>query len=125
MTNYAIGDFLIQIKNAGMAGKKNVTARSTKLIESVADVLKKSGYLDSVTKEGENIVVSLRYHKKRPILVDLKLVSRPGLRDYRDADTLSSHRGISKFIISTPNGIMFSDQAAKKRIGGEVIAEIW
>ncbi len=125
MTNYAIGDFLIQIKNSGMADKKEVTTKSTKLIRSVADVLKKNNYLDSVTEQDGNITVILKYHKKQPRLVDLKLVSTPGLRVYRNVDELGSHKGISRFIVSTPEGIMFSKDAVKKRIGGEVIAEIW
>jgi len=125
MTNYSIGDFLVQIKNAGMAGNHDVTTKSTKMIKAVAQVLKKGGYLEEVKEDKELITVSLRFHKKQPILVDLKLVSRPGLRVYKNVDEIESHRGISKFIMTTPGGIMLSDEAKKKRVGGEVIAEIW
>lgn len=125
MTNYSIGDFLIQLKNAGMADKREVTTQSNKLIKAVANVLEKSKYLESVEENDGNITVKLAYHKKQPILVDIKLVSRPGLRVYRKVDEINRHRGISKFIISTPDGIMLSTEAKKKRVGGEVIAEIW
>ena len=125
MTNYSIGDFLIQLKNAVMADKKEVTTKSTKLIHAVADVLKKAGYLSTVVVTDDQISVELSYHKKHPILVDLHLVSRPGLRVYRSVDELQKHRGISKFIISTPGGIMLSSEAIKKRVGGEIIAEVW
>lgn len=125
MTNYSIGDFLIQLKNAAMADKRNVTTKSTKIIRAVADTLKKSGYLDNVTESDGEIAVELAYHKKQPVLVDLKLISRPGLRVYKNVDDLESHRGISKFIITTPDGVLMSPDAKKKRVGGEVIAEIW
>lgn len=125
MTNYTIGDFLIQIKNAAMADNKEVTTKSTKIVKAVADVLKKAGYLDSVEVKDGVITVKLAYHKKQPILMDLRLVSRPGLRVYRDLDQLGSHRGISKFILTTPEGVLMSTDAVKKRVGGEVIAEIW
>lgn len=125
MTNYSIGDFLIQIKNAAMADKKVVTTKSNKLIRAVADVLKKGKYLDSVTEKDGMITVELAYHKKEPLLMDLRLISRPGLRVYKDVDAIESHRDISKFILSTPEGVLLSPEAKKKRVGGEVIAEIW
>ena len=125
MTNYSIGDFLIQVKNAAMADRRQVTTKSTKIIRAVAGVLKKAGYFDSVTEKDGEITVVLAYHKKQPILVDLRLVSRPGLRVYKNVDELENHRGISKFIITTPDGVLMSSEAKKKRVGGEVIAEIW
>ena len=108
-----------------MADKRIVTTKSTKLIRAVADVLKKAGYFDKVTENDGEITVEMAYHKKQPILVDLRLVSRPGLRVYKNVDELESHRGISKFIVTTPDGILMSTDAKKKRVGGEVIAEIW
>lgn len=125
MTNYTIGDFLIQIKNAAMAEKRELSTQSTKLVKAVAEVLKEAGYLQTVEEKDGLITVELGYYKKQPKLTDLKLVSRPGLRVYKDVDDLETHRGISKFLLSTPAGVMLSKEALKKRVGGEVIAEIW
>ncbi len=125
MTNYSLGDFLIRLKNASMADLKTVTMRRTKLIKSVAEVLVKENILGSITEEGENITVSMGRYKKQAVLMDIKLVSKPGLRIYMKIADLKKHRGISWYILSTPFGIMSSKQAIKKSVGGEVLAEIW
>lgn len=125
MTNYTVGDFLIQIKNAAMADKRELSVKSTKLVIAAAEVLKKAGYLQKVEEKDGLISIELGYYKKEPKLIDLKLISRPGLRVYKNVDDLEAHRGISKFLLSTPVGVMLSKDALKKRVGGEVIAEIW
>jgi small subunit ribosomal protein S8 len=123
--NYSIGDFLVRIKNTALAGKKEFEVDNTKLIESVAEVLKKEGILTEVKKKDGILMVKLAYRKKEPILMNLKLVSKPGLRIYMGADELSAIRKPSFLVLSTPKGIMTSFEAIKKRIGGEVIVEIW
>jgi len=123
-TNYPIGDFLIQIKNAALAKKRKVTVQKTKLIFSVAKSLKKEGYLSEIEENDNELSVTLGFHKKEPKLFRLKLISRPGLRVYMGADELEKRRGPETLIISTPKGIMTLKAALKKRLGGEVIAEI-
>lgn len=123
--NYSIGDFLVRIKNATLAGKKEMDVDNTKLIESIAKVLKKEGILTEVKKKDGKLTVKLAYRKKEPILMNLKIVSRPGLRIYMGADELSAIRGPSYFVLSTSKGVMTSREAIKERIGGEVIVEIW
>ena len=125
MTNYPVGDFLIQIKNAGLAKRRSVTVPKTKLIHSVAKVLVKEGYLTEVVAEKNLLRVQLSYRKKEPVLLDLKLVSRPGLRIYKKAEALKRQKGASFLIVSTPQGIVSSRQAVKQNRGGEAIAEIW
>lgn len=124
-TNYPIGDFLIRIKNSYMASNKTLSVRKTKLIYEVAKYMKKDGYLKEVEKAGDSLNVTLSYRKKEPMLMGLRLVSTPGLRVYMGADELSQQKGPTIFILSTPSGIMSSKQAVKKRIGGEVLAEVW
>ena len=122
--NYPVGDFLIQIKNAAMAKRREVVVDSTKLIKSVAAAMKKEGYLERVTTKKGKLVATLSYRKKEPVLIDLKLVSRPGLRIYQDVDDLERFRGPSIFILTTPKGVMSSREAIKKRVGGEVIVQV-
>jgi small subunit ribosomal protein S8 len=122
--NYPVGDFLIQIKNAALARKQGVDVSSTKLIRSVADEMKKMGYLDSVEEKDGRIIAKLTFHKKAPLISRVRLVSKPGLRIYVGADDLEKERGPSVFIVSTPKGVMSSQEAIKKRLGGEVIAEV-
>lgn len=123
-TNYPIGDFLIKLKNTAMAGNKSLEANANKQIVAIAESLKKLGYLSEVKKEKEVLRISLAYKNKRPVLTDLKLISKPGLRIYMGASDIEKKRGPSIYIISTPKGILSSREAVKQRAGGEVIAEI-
>lgn len=124
-TNYPIGDFLSRIKNAALAKKREVEVDSTKLIAAVAKVLKKEGFLSEIKKDKNKLKVKVAYMRKEPVLIDLKLVSKPGLRIYMGAKELEAIRGPFFFILSTPDGIMTTREAIKKRVGGEVIVKIW
>ena len=122
--NYPIGDFLIKLKNAAMAKNKSFEARPTKHILAVAEALKKAGFLDGVKKEKTKTTFLLTFRHKRPMLTDLKLVSKPGLRIYTDIWELGKRKKPSILLISTPKGILSSKQAMKQGVGGEVIVEI-
>ena len=123
-TNYPVGDFLIKLKNASMAGNKEVKVVTSNKILAIAEALKKLGFLDSVKKEKDEITVGLTFKNKKPLLMDVKLVSKPGLRIYMGVDEIEKKKGPSIFLLTTPNGIISSLQAVKMNQGGEVIAEI-
>lgn len=125
MTNYTIGDFLIQLKNASTSGKTTVSLKNSKFIKSVAKVLKKEKLLSDVKIKDNILTAKLAFHKKKPLFSDIKLISTPGLRIYKGVKELSEHRGISIFILSTSKGIMSHKDALKAGLGGEVIAQIW
>ena len=122
--NYPIGDFLIQVKNGALARKQEIVVVNTKMITAVAGVLKDLGYLSEIKSDGNKLSVKLTYHRKKPLLTRVRLVSKPGLRIYQGADDLDKERGPSVFIVSTPKGVMSSREAIKKRLGGEVVAEV-
>src|SRR5258706_11773453 len=124
-TNYSIGDFLIRIKNAGMAGNKEVTAVANTKVTALAETLKKMRVLDTVAVKDGIITATLAFQNKKPTLMDLRLVSKPGLRIYMTISDIEAKRGPSTYVISTPKGILSSKDAKKLRVGGEVIAEIW
>lgn len=124
MINYHIGDFLIRVKNAGMAGLKEVSMPATKNIRTVAAALKKAGYLDAIAEKEGNIIVKLTMQNKKPILSDLKIVSKPGIRVYIEVKDLEKRRKPSIYLISTSKGILSSKEAVKARVGGEIIAEV-
>ncbi len=124
-TNYSIGDFLIRIKNAGMAGNKEVVAVTNTKVVALANTLKKMRILDTVAVKDGLITVTLAFQDKKPVLMDLRLVSKPGLRIYMTIADIEAKRGPSTFVISTPKGVLSSKEAKKLRVGGEVIAEIW
>lgn len=117
---YKLGDFLIRIKNAALAGNKEVVMISSKKIMTVAIALKKLGFLDEIKKNK----VALSFKDKKPVLRTIKLVSKPGLRVYINVRDLEKRKAPSILVISTPKGILSSKEAIKARIGGEVLAEI-
>ena len=124
VTTYPLGDFLIRIKNSVMAGNKILEAPSTKVIHEVAKTMKKMGYLVDVTKKDDVLSIALAYSNKKPVIMDLKLISRPGYRRYISVGELESFRGPEKYILSTPKGILSSSEAIKTRSGGELIVKI-
>ena len=115
-----VADFLIRIKNAVMAKNKEVKIVSNKHVLAVANSLKKLGFLEKVEADK----VTLTFMDKKPILMDIKLVSKPGRRIYIGARELEKRKKPSILLISTPIGIISSKQALKSRIGGEVLAEV-
>jgi small subunit ribosomal protein S8 len=125
MTNYSIGDFLIRVKNMALARKKDIVYPKTKVVLTVAQALKKEGFINEIKSEKGQITVSLSYQKKEPVMLGLKLISRPGLRVYMGANELSKIRRPSTTLVSTPKGILTAQAAAKQRLGGELIAEVW
>lgn len=125
VVSYPAGDFLIRLKNAALAGKHDLSLPGTRQVVSIAKALEKEGYVSDVEKTDKEVTIHLSYKHKKPVLFGLKLVSRPGLRIYMDARRLSQKRGASVFLVSTSKGLITSKEAAKKNLGGEVIAEIW
>ncbi|OGM75549.1 30S ribosomal protein S8 [Candidatus Woesebacteria bacterium RIFOXYB1_FULL_38_16] len=124
MVNYPIGDFIIRIKNAARSGQKEVVVKKTKFINEMAKVLKKEGFLNKISENNGDLTVELATHKKEVVIVDMKLISKPGLRIYADTDELSKRRGVSVLILSTPKGLMSQKEALKNGVGGEVIVEV-
>lgn len=125
MTNYSVGDFLIRVKNTAMAKNKTLEYKAEKQVVAVAEALKKLGFLDTVKKEKEVLAVSLAYKNKRPVIMNLKLISKPGLRIYMGTDEIDKKKGPSTYLLTSPKGVISSKEAVKNRVGGEIIAEIW
>ena len=126
MSNYPVGDFLIRLKNTVLSGKREMSVKATKYIRGVADVLVDLGYLDKVEMKGDNLKITLRVRNKKPLLSEIKLVSKPGLRIYKKTDNLPKvYGGLGIAIISTSKGLMTDTQAREKKLGGEVICCVW
>lgn len=126
---YTIGDFLIQLKNAYMAHKKEVVLPYAKIIVSIGDILAKEGYVKktSVSEvDGRKMVtVELLYKNKRPAMKDVKLVSKPSMHKYvtkTNIKRIAGNFGIS--VLSTSHGVMTGKEALKQGVGGELLCEI-
>jgi len=124
-TNYPVGNFLIRIKNAAQARNREVKDSSTKKKVAIAKALEKAGFVEEVKSKDGTLSLSVSFSHKSPILMDLRLVSKPGKRVYYKLSDIQSKRGPSTFLISTPKGILTTKEAKKIGSGGEIIAEIW
>ncbi len=98
--------------------------QSTNLIEGVANALKDEKFLNKVVVKDGMITVSLSIYKKSPVLTNVTIISRPGLRIYMNVDELEAIKSPDIYILSTPKGVMSGKQAIKARVGGEVIAKV-
>jgi small subunit ribosomal protein S8 len=130
MVNDPIGDMIIQIKNAKMAGIRAVEIPYSRLKFDVAKIMQEEGYLDSVDKSGEfprqQLKIALSYQGKSAVLTDVKRKSKPGLRIYVGKSMIPQViGGMGIAILSTPRGIMTGKEAKKQGIGGELLCEIW
>lgn len=128
--NYIIGDFVIQLKNAALAHRKEVVAPYANISKAVAKVLKKEGFVDAITEESVDgkrmLTVSLRYQRRKPAITDIDLVSKPSLRTYVATTEIGRKQGRSSTaILSTNVGILTGNDAIKKGVGGELLFKIW
>lgn len=124
-------DSLIRIKNALARKKERVKIPYSKFDLEILDALSKAGYLESVARKGRGvrriIEVKLRYRDDGvPAISGIKFVSRPSRRifsGYREVKR--SHQGYGNFLISTPEGVMTDKEVKRKKVGGQVLFEIW
>ncbi|MEX0594797.1 MAG: 30S ribosomal protein S8 [Patescibacteria group bacterium] len=123
MYNDTVSDFLTRIRNAFMAQKKVARVRHSKMVEDIANILKKEGFISSFTKDGYNLDVELDLNVP---LNHIKRLSKPGIRRYVKYSAIPRPRsGFGMVIISTPKGVLTGHQAKKQKVGGELICELW
>lgn len=121
-----IADLLITIKNGYMAKKNSVLAPYSKFKLAVALVLEKEKFVGRVQKQDSSISIDLVYQGPKPRIIAVKKVSKLGLRVYTKAKSIKIVRGGRGLtIISTPQGVMTGSEAKEKKLGGEVICQIW
>lgn len=116
---------MVRVKNAALSRARSVEVKNTKLVGEVALVLKREGYLKKLIKKDGRLQSKLAYVGDTPVLMDLKLVSKPGLRVYKSTSEIGSKKGVSFYILSTSKGVFSSREALKAGVGGEVVAEVW
>jgi len=124
-----IADLLTRIRNAQTAGKTEVKMPSSKLKAAVAEVLKDEGYVGDVRidpNEGKpSLVVGLKYFEGKPVIAEIRRVSRPGRRVYKPKDELPKVLGgLGVAIVSTSRGVMSDRKARALGQGGEVLCVV-
>ncbi|HLK16189.1 MAG TPA: 30S ribosomal protein S8 [Fimbriimonadaceae bacterium] len=126
-----IADLLTRIRNGVRSRQDSVEIPHSKIKVEIVKILEAEGYLSGheVTTESKfpQIKVHLRYGAKRaPLISHIVRVSKPGLRVYKAAAELKARRaGLATQIVSTSSGLMTDREARRRKVGGEVICEVY
>ena len=126
-----IADFLTRIRNATRAQHKTVEIPASRILVSMAGVLKEEGYIEAyevIENPVQNILsISLKYtSKNKSVISDLSRISTPGRRHYTGIKEIPRVMGgLGIAIMSTPKGILTDRQARYAHVGGEVLCYVW
>ena len=127
---YHVADFVIRVKNASSARRKEVVMPYSKIVKAIAKLLVKEGYLadvkDTETDGRKSITVGIRYVRRKAIVSDVEIVSKPSLRRHMAIKELQveQRKKTLMLVVSTSQGLMTSRQALQKGIGGELLFKI-
>ena len=123
-----IADMLTRVRNAQKARKQNVEMPASKQKVRIAEVLKDEGYIADYKLSDDKLkrlTIQLKYFEGKPVIEELRRISRPGLRIFKSKDELPSiNGGLGIAIISTSKGVMTDAKARAAGHGGEVICSV-
>nr|YP_011026384.1 ribosomal protein S8 [Dudleya farinosa]WQN00379.1 ribosomal protein S8 [Dudleya farinosa] len=129
-----IADIITSIRNADMNRKGTVQIASTNITENIVKILLREGFIQNVRKHRETkksfLVLTLQHRRNSKgryrTFLNLKRISRPGLRIYSNYQRIPRILGgMGIVILSTSQGIMTDREARLERIGGEILCYIW
>ena len=126
-----IADMLTRVRNANSAHHDVVSMPYSKLKKNIAEILQAEGYIASWSvadaEVGKTLTLDLKFGPNRErSLAGVRRVSKPGLRVYAKSTNLPKVLGgLGVAILSTSSGLLADKQAAKKGVGGEVLAYVW
>ncbi len=131
MNTDPIADMLTRIRNALVAGHDFTDMPASKLKLSLAETLKREGFIHGFEVRQEEVRRIIRIHlayadKREPVITGLKRVSKPGLRVYvQKREVPRVYGGLGVAIISTSQGLFSGPEARRRGLGGEVICYVW
>ena len=126
-----VSDMLTRIRNANLALHERVAMPASKLKEEIAKILASEGYIEGyeVTASGtrKTLDIKLKYTSDRARVIEgLKRISKPGRRIYAGADALPRvNGGLGVAVVSTSQGLLPDREARRRRLGGEIVCEVW
>jgi len=125
-----IANMLTNMRNAMQVHKETVDIPASKLIGQILGIFKKDGYIQDFRLLKNNVQgtykVYLKYEDKKPAIIGLKRISKPGLRVYAQRDNIPRVlNGLGTAVMSTSKGVITSKEAHKQKIGGEVLCYVW
>ncbi|CAI8241256.1 MAG: 30S ribosomal protein S8 [Marinobacterium sp. xm-d-530] len=124
-----LADMFTRIRNGHMAEKVAVAMPSSKQKVAIAAVLQEEGYINGYSVEGDVkpvLSIELKYFEGKPVIEEIKRVSKPSLRIYKSSSDLPKvSDGLGCAIVSTSKGVMTDRAARAAGIGGEVICTVF
>ena len=126
-----LGDMLTRIRNGQTTNKKVVDAPASRFRKNVLEVLKREGFIrnfeEKEIRPGINsFEIELKYYNGKPVITEIKRVSKPGRRVYSSIKNLQkTYNGLGISILSTPRGVMSDNEAREANVGGEVLCTIY
>ena len=126
-----LGDMLTRIRNGQTTNKKIVDAPASRFRKNVLEVLKREGFIrnfeEKEMRPGINFFeIELKYYNGKPVISEIKRVSKPGRRVYSSIKNLQkTYNGLGVSILSTPRGVMSDNEAREANVGGEVLCTIY
>lgn len=125
-----IADMLTRIRNAIAVRKNEVTLPHSKVKESVAKLLKDTGFIDGVSVAdatvGKVMTITINAEDTNARITEIVRLSKPGRREYAGSDKIPTvKRGRGLVVVSTSKGIMSGADAKKQGVGGELICKVY
>ena len=127
-----ISDLLTRIRNAHLAKHDRLDVPVSRLKLEVCRLLKEEGFIRNyreIEVEGptNSVRIFLRYSGEgEPAINNVKRISKPGRRVYRRAGEIQPVRnGLGVGIVSTSQGLLTDAQARERKVGGEILCELW
>ena len=126
-----LGDMLTRIRNGQTTNKKVVDAPASRFRKNVLEVLKREGFIrnfeEKEMRPGINFFeIELKYYNGKPVISEIKRVSKPGRRVYSSIKNLQkTYNGLGISILSTPRGVMSDNEVREANVGGEVLCTIY
>lgn len=131
VTTDPIADMLTRIRNAVAVGHETVKMPASKMKVGIAQILVDEGFIDryDVSQDGHRtqLELVLRYGERRHSVIEgIKRISRPGHRVYRGSMEIPRVQGgLGVAVVSTSQGLLPDREARKRRLGGEIVCEVW
>jgi small subunit ribosomal protein S8 len=126
-----IADMLTRIRNAVRVERPHVDIPLSKVKKGLAEVLKREGYIwdweEMSAQPASQLRVHLKYGPNGELVIRrIRRISKPGRRVYSGYETLKPVLGgLGIFILSTSRGVISDREARQRKLGGEVLCEIW
>lgn len=126
-----ISDMLTRIRNAQMVRQESVKIPASKIKIRISEILKDEGFIESSAvsedaKGFKTLRLGLKYHEGRPVIEELKRISRPGSRRYVGKNDIPRvYQGLGIAILSTSRGVISNRQAKELGVGGEILCTVF